>query len=274
VEEVGMKIEIYWDSLFLMNMLINWGVLKLLQKRFAISANNIRMGIASFVGGVAYVIVLICWEGNGICQLLATLCSVVLVACIYLEKRKRWLLKKVCIYGLLYTFVISGVLRVVLKQFQHMWRRTVSAEWILIGVFLCVKIGEWYIEREQKEKRRSLHSVILESAGAQISVKALLDTGNRLVEPISGKPVCIVDEEILAKLTLENPLFFRAIPFRSVGCEHGMVYGVQIPKIHIEEEGKTYIITDVVCAGTGHKLSARNEYQMIIHPGVLVEKNK
>jgi hypothetical protein len=116
--------------------------------------------------------------------------------------------------------------------------------------------------------------VILESAGAQISVKALLDTGNRLVEPISGKPVCIVDEEILAKLTLENPLFFRAIPFRSVGCEHGMVYGVQIPKIHIEEEGKTYIITDVVCAGTGHKLSARNEYQMIIHPGILVGKNK
>ena len=126
--------------------------------------------------------------------------------------------------------------------------------------------------KEHKKKKRSLRSVILESAGVQISVRALLDTGNRLVEPISGKPVCIVDEEILAKLTLENPLFFRAIPFRSVGCEKGMVYGVQIPKVHIEEEGRTYTVMDVICAGIGHKLSARNEYQMIIHPEVLIEE--
>ncbi len=267
-----MKVEIYWDSLFLMNVLINWGVLKLLQKRFTIPVNNIRIGTATFIGGAAYVIVIIGWKENALCQLLATLCSVVLMVCIFLGKRKRWLFRKVFLYGLLYTFVISGVLRVILKQWQRMWRRIVTVEWILIGVFICVKMGGWYIERERRDKKRNLHSVILESAGAQISVKALLDTGNRLVEPISGKPVCIVDEEILSKLTLENPLFFRAIPFRSVGCDQGMIYGVQIPKVHIEDEGKIYIVTDVVCAGIRHKLSARNEYQMIIHPGVLVEE--
>ena len=267
-----MKVEIYWDSLIVVNMLINWGVLRLLKKKFAIPANNLRMGVSAFIGGGTYVAVLIWFQKSVLCQMMASLCSVVLMSGIFLGKRKRWLIGKVLICGMAYTFMISGVLRVVLKQWQGIWGRTIAAEWVLIGVFVCVKIGVWYIEKDRKDKKRSLRTVVLESAGVQISVKALLDTGNRLVEPISGKPVCIVDEEVLAKITLENPLFFRAIPFRSVGCERGMVYGVQIPKIHIEDEGKTHIVTNVVCAGIGHKLSARNEYQMIIHPGVFMEE--
>lgn len=267
-----MKVEVYWDSLFLMNMLINWGVLRLLQKRFTIPANRLRMGAAAYIGGGTYVVILMCFQRNVLCQLLAILCSIVLMGVIFLGERKRWLLKKVLICGFVYTFIISGVLRVVLKQYERIRGKIISAEWILIGIFFCVKVGLWYIERERKKEKRSLRTVMLESAGIQISVKALLDTGNRLVEPISGKPVCIVDEEVLAKLTLENPLFFRAIPFRSVGCEQGMVYGVQIPKVHIEDEGKTYSVSNVICAGIGHKLSARNEYQMIIHPGVLMEE--
>lgn len=272
MKEVRMKVEIYWDSLFVMNVLINWGILELLKKKFSLSANIVRIVLTAFVGACIYLTVLIYFRKSALCQLSAVLCSMVLMGIILLGKRARRFLGKILVYGCMYSLIISGVLRVLLKHGQSIWGRDISVEWILTGVFVCVKAGLWYMEKEHKNKKRSLCSVTLESSGVRISVKALLDTGNRLVEPISKKPVCIVDEEILAKLTLENPLFFRAIPFRSVGCEKGMVYGVQIPKVHIEDEGKTYIVTDVICAGIGHKLSARNEYQMIIHPEVLMEE--
>lgn len=267
-----MKVEIYWDSLYLMNMLINWGILELLKKKFSLSASTVRMGLAASFGGMIYLVVLMYFTKSLLCQLVAMLCSLFLMGVIVLKKRKRRLLGKVLVYGLMYSFVISGVLRVIFKQCQRIWGRNISIAWIMAGIFLCVKTGIWYIGKELKQKRRSLCDVILESAGVQIRVKALLDTGNRLAEPISGKPVCIVDEEVLAKLTLENSLFFRAIPFRSIGCEKGMIYGVQIPKVHIEDGENMYVVTNVICAGIGNKLSARNEYQMIIHPEVLIEE--
>ena len=87
-----MKVEVYWDSLFLMNMLINWWVLELLKNKFALSANGVRMGSSAFIGGGIYVVILMYCGKNALCQLPATLCSVVLMGIIILGKRKRKLL--------------------------------------------------------------------------------------------------------------------------------------------------------------------------------------
>ena len=114
----------------------------------------------------------------------------------------------------------------------------------------------------------------MESAGKKVPVLALLDTGNSLKEPISGEPVCLMEEELLAKITLENPLFLRAIPYRSVGCEQGMLYGVKIPKLEIYTDETCYVADDVICAGVGHKLSTKGAYQMILHPALLAEENR
>lgn len=268
-----MKVQIYWDSLFLMNLLINWGVLKLLQKRFALGAMKVRIWLAAFLGGSTYMITFVCCQKSTLWQLFATLSSVVLMVYIVLGKKKQRFAGKALLWGLMYSFIISGVLRVVFKQYRFIRGGQIALEFVLVGVLICVKIGTWYVEKNMGKQKRSICTVTLESAGTQITLKALLDTGNRLIEPISGKPVCIVEEEVLARLTLENALFFRAIPFRSVGCERGMLYGVQIPKIRIEHETNTYVVNDIVCAGIGNKLSAKNEYQMIVHPDLIIEKN-
>ena len=267
-----MKVQIYWDSLFLMNLLINWGVLKLLQRRFALGAIEVRIWLASLVGGSTYIVVFICFSQNVLWQLFATLSSVVLMVCIVLGKDKHRLVGKAFRWGMLYSFIISGILRVVLKQYRSIWGGEVAIEFILVGVLLCVKIGMWYIEKDRGKQKRSICTVTLESAGTTTTIKALMDTGNRLIEPISGKPVCIVEEDVLMRLPLEKSSFFRAIPFRSVGCERGILYGVQIPKVRIEDEKSTYVVNDIVCAGIGDKLSAKSEYQMIVHPDLIIEQ--
>ena len=128
--------------------------------------------------------------------------------------------------------------------------------------------------KKAKTADKNMCKAVIQSSGTKTTIVALVDTGNSLVEPISKKPVSIVEEEILAKITLENPLFLRAIPYRSVGCESGTLYGVEIPEIRIFMENTSYVAKNIICAGAPHKLSTKGAYQMILHPALLTEENR
>ena len=175
--------------------------------------------------------------------------------------------------GFAYCFIIAGILRAVFYKWQLFAGREITVFAILAGIYLCVRVGKWCIRKNKNTEKRSLCKVIIESAGVQTMVTALIDTGNSLTEPVSKRPVCLMEEELLARITLENPLFLRAIPFRSVGCEQGLLYGVQIPKLIITCDEDTYVAMDVICAGVGHRLSSGHAYQMILHPALVTKDN-
>ena len=59
-------------------------------------------------------------------------------------------------------------------------------------------------------------TVIVFHRGKQARFRALIDTGNRLREPMSGLPVLIVEEELLAGLDLARERF-RSVPFGGLG---------------------------------------------------------
>lgn len=56
-----------------------------------------------------------------------------------------------------------------------------------------------FLSSKRKDSAR-LYEAVLIRKERSAAVLALLDSGNSLREPISGKPVCIVEEEILEKL--------------------------------------------------------------------------
>lgn len=266
-----MKIEIYLDSLFFLNLMINMGILRLLQHKFSLEQSGLRMFAAAVLGAATYIGLFLVPVKTFLWQLAAMAGSLPVMVCIILPRRKRRFWAGMIGWGMAYSFIIAGVLRAVLFKWQLFSGREITLFSVLLGVFVCVRVGLWYLQKQRENRHKSLCKVILESAGTKIEVVALVDTGNSLTEPLSHKPVCLIEEDLLAKITLENPLFLRAIPFRSVGCEHGMLYGVLVPKITILSEEKTIVATDVICAGVGHRLSSKNVYQMILHPALVSE---
>lgn len=97
--------------------------------------------------------------------------------------------------------------------------------------FACLAIG----------KRRELIPVELTYGNQTLHLTALRDTGNTLRDPVSGKPVLIVDAEIAQKLTgldrtaLGDPVAalstrpgLRLIPYRTIG-NTGFLLAVSIP---------------------------------------------
>lgn len=266
-----MKIEIYLDSLFFLNLMINLGILNLLKHKYALEDVKARIFTAAAIGAATYVLLFFIPFKSVLWQFIAIGISVPFMIVIVLPKRKRRYLGKMIGWGFVYSFVVAGVLRAVFYKWQLFNGMEITLPGVLAGVYICVQAGIWCIRQAKSNSKKSLCTVTMESAGVQMAVTALIDTGNSLVEPLSRKPVCLVEEELLARITLENPLFLRAIPFRSVGCEQGMLYGVEIPKLIISSEEDTYVVTDVICAGVSHRLSAKNAYQMILHPDLVAK---
>ena len=281
-----MKIEIYLDTLFFMNLIINLWILLLLRRRFSLETKGYRMFGAAGLGAAVYISLFLVPSfqvpvflqtfmpvESILLQFIALIISIPTMAVILLPKRKRYLWRKVIVQGFIYSFVIAGVLRAVFFKWRIFAGREISFFAILFGVYICVQIGGLCIQKGRQFGRKSICRAVINSAGRQTGVKALLDTGNSLLEPISKKPVCLVEEELLARITLENPLFYRAIPFRSVGCEQGILYGVEIPELTIVDGEQCYRALNVICAGVPHKLSHKNAYQMILHPALCTEEN-
>lgn len=96
--------------------------------------------------------------------------------------------------------------------------------------------------------------------GKEKQVKALIDTGNLLKEPITGVPVIIVEKnelfeifpnhllknlekiikgDISEELNIDEYISkFRVIPFMSLGKENGMLLGIKTDKVIIQTEEK------------------------------------
>lgn len=82
----------------------------------------------------------------------------------------------------------------------------------------------------------------------QLQLTALHDTGNTLLDPVTGKPVLVVGAEVAQQLTgltqqqLRSPVSvlqqapvpgLRLIPYRSVGQPAGMLLALRFPQVRI-----------------------------------------
>lgn len=147
------------------------------------------------------------------------------------------------------------------------------------GLFLTLTAGALsylamrvVIRQFMKRREDSLRTVrvYVPSLGQEIRIKALVDTGNHLSDPISGAPVSIVSVEIarcMASCLSQEK--FHAVPYRSVGKKSGILSAYELPEVLIEEAGETLKREHVIVAVCDTGISKDSDYQMILHPGLL-----
>lgn len=103
--------------------------------------------------------------------------------------------------------------------------------------------------------------------GREAVVQALVDTGNSLYEPISHKPVSIIEKQAMeAVFAGVCPAGFRAIPFHSLGKAHGILNGYELTELIIFGENEKIKIERPMVGLFDGNLSAGAAYQMILHP--------
>lgn len=132
--------------------------------------------------------------------------------------------------------------------------------------------------------------------GDTASVKALLDTGNFLKEPITGVPVVIVEanslKSILPMHLLDNikPIIdgkqeidsdlddflpkLRVIPFSSLGKQNGMLLGIKPDYLIVKMQDEEIKIKDVVIGLYEGSLTKDGKYNSLISLELLEGREK
>lgn len=143
---------------------------------------------------------------------------------------------------------------------------------VMFFIVLIILLVSPYVFRyinEFRQRLRTVFQVTLYLEGKCIVVKGLLDTGNHLKEPISNKPVIIVEQkvmdEIMTKDLLEYDTRVKIIPYRSLGKEDGTMCGIVLDELMVEVNEERHSHINVIACLYKGTLSSKKDYQVILH---------
>jgi stage II sporulation protein GA (sporulation sigma-E factor processing peptidase) len=151
-----------------------------------------------------------------------------------------------------------------------------------------------YRLRESARQAGGLYPARLVFAEHVIELVGLVDTGNHLRDPVTRKPVCLVDARVLASVLpdalrqaverdadllaaleqVDDPGWygrFALVPFRGAGGAQQMAVAVRPDRIEFGRGGTWRPGADCLVALYPGELSSEHEFQAILHTAVITE---
>lgn len=266
-----MYYEIFIDVFFLTNMVLDYFLLRIINQLMKCSATHFRSWLGSILGALG-VSLLIIWPGKHI--LLNTILVHVVINTIMVKfgcKINHW---RRLIQGILLlyaaSFLCGGMLLIL--------RRYIGAQGLLTFLFLStisylLITAGIQVYTYLKKRNSHIYEVVLYASGKQKKVKGLYDTGNRLTDPFNRKPVSIVDKSVAAELFPEEAVMEQYkphyIPFKSVGCDHGVILTVTLDYLYLRGEGTDLVIHQPMIAWALDNGLLSKDYQMILNPDLI-----
>ena len=300
-----MKPVVYIDILFLTNFLINILLLYLSGKLTALKMNVGRIFLASAFGALYSSLMFfpnlsICYSGLG-----KFLSSLAIVSIAYNIKGIKLYIKALGVFyvitlcfggGVFALFYLSGVgarlggtVRNGVIYFNLPWQflfASIALSYIIIS-------GVWQTLFFKGVKSDNCIDLIISHQNRQVKVRALLDTGNSLCDPISNSPVIVTEytklKEILpepftkavengavnpenancmAELALLNKL--RIIPYSSLGRQCGMLLGFRPDSVTADINESMREIENAVIGICNVPLSREGDFQALVNPEAII----
>lgn len=200
-------------------------------------------------------------------------------------------------YFYLISFLLSGIhwgIDSINQRFFHFemtywWRFCLH----LTIIFVLGELG-WGIIHRRIWEEICLYPIKIGWGNDQLDLTALLDTGNRLHDPLTKVPVIIVELNKIKHLlpqefieTIQNiqsgdfkvgwnlPDFWeerlRILPFNSIEKEHGILIGFRPDRLIVQQKQKEVINQNVVVGLCQRDLSPEGAFHALIPPSVLKE---
>ncbi|BDG60749.1 sigma-E processing peptidase SpoIIGA [Caldinitratiruptor microaerophilus] len=158
---------------------------------------------------------------------------------------------------------------------------------ILAGAALVLAGGRLVLDsaRVWRRARPDLVALRVAVGGEQVTVRALVDTGNRLHDPAGGVPVVVAERRALAPLLppalrvhpLDDPAGaaaalpaawarrVRLVPFRSLGTPSGLLIAIRPDRLEVQGWSRAALV-----ALTPEPLDPAGRFQALV-PGALLE---
>lgn len=281
-----MQYTVYVDVLFLVNLVMDYVLLWAVCAVMGLPRKKMRLGLAAALGaGWVCVIAIFSLPPTleGVLTWLGISSLMVWIAC--RPRKFSDLLNRLSVLYLV-AFLAGGGLNIIyfhtsvgvyLKQVILGIRKADSSGMgvILGGIAMTLAVTKILNTMEkQKKRRKNRYTAELYFGERRVLVDGFIDTGNRLKEPITGKIVHILQEDVAASLMSgeDKPMSFL-VPYRAVGTESGLLTAIRIDRMELvaEDESRTVIMRPLFGLYQG-KLSSNDEYQLILHAETKTEQ--
>ena len=114
--------------------------------------------------------------------------------------------------------------------------------------------------------QKGIFQVELIQTGKRLRIKGLYDSGNRLIDPYTGKGVHIVSRRVLEECKQEiTPVY---VPYHALGNENGMLAVYYIDELIVEGEKGRSILQNCPVGVTKDNLFEGKNYEMILNEEV------
>jgi len=168
--------------------------------------------------------------------------------------------------------------------------------WLLVAVaaaIVLVKYGVGFVKRNFLNSFFSV-PVIVRFGDKKVSARALIDTGNQLKDPLTQKPVMIMEYDLVKNIlpsgvskafsegndvNLEGIVAsmgdthwasrVRIIPFTSIGKYRGMLIGLRPDEVVVITNDGLVRLKDIIVGIYHKRLSPEGAYRALLHPDIL-----
>lgn len=288
---------IYIDVVLIENLIMNYIILLATGIILKIKIKHLRLITASLIGAIytilTYVITIQIYSNFFLKFILSMM--IIYVAYNPPNVKKMW---KYLLVFYLTSFVFGGaafaLIYIVKPQDILMKNGLFLGTYPLKNVVLAGIVGfisvttTFKIVKNKITKKDIYKEIKIEMNGKQIHLNAMLDTGNMLKDPITGKPVIVVEKiilyEILPKELLDNLekilggelenisenikdkyiKKLKFIPFSSLGRQNGMLVGIKPDFVEIVEEQKTQKRNDIIIGIYEKSLTKDGRYRALM----------
>ncbi len=293
---------VYIDVLFVINVMIDGMLLWCSTKIAGVRTKWWRIWIAAIVGGI-YAVCIFFPQLSPMYVLIAKVAVSVIMVCIaFWVKTWRELLRAILIFyvtsflfgggitGLIYFTGLGSDLGTVVSNgsiyFNLPWKLLlVTAAAVLFTVTVVVKYLKSFLMRQGL-----LGKLRITYGEKTAQTDVLLDTGNQLKDPLTGRAVAVVElcrlrallppevytlfeqyhvEELYEQLSYDWTTRLRMIPYSGVGVENGMLIGITPDKVEIGSPQQGYRECQCIIAMYPGKLKHANGSGGIVNPSLL-----
>ncbi len=275
-----MYYEFYIDVYFLENLVMNYLILRMTGKAEKCACAVWRTIASSVLGAVCACAIAVApvHRMAFLSVTLSFLYGVAMVAVSYGAYGWDTVMRTVTVFYL--SALLLGAIWQLLERYLHM------------SFFAAMPVGYvgaravFTVWQRRKNRAQYVYEVTITEKGKTVSVKGLMDSGNQLVMPGTGKPVQIVDFQVACALLsakeieeLECMLRLRAsgessgrftyIPYHSIGKERGILPVMTLDSVRIKHGESVWNTKKVAAAISKTAVSYGGEYQMILHPQII-----
>lgn len=263
---------VYVDVVFVLNLIIDYLLLYMTGKMIKSNASKIIIACGAAVGAF-YTVLMLCVDYGFFSSLPCKLVFSALLVRITFGKMpfKGFMRAMVMFYFVNFAFC-GGI-------YASAAMLGMSNKLLTFGIFTFYSVISYIILTLAARHRRSVLQkqkikLIVSLNNFEKEVDCIVDTGNSLYAPFSGKPVIVAEKNELKGLLPDNFPQSRdvkpiMIPFRSVGCDKGVIYGFTPDNAYIIHKGEKKRVQKVVIGLYEGNLSADGNYKGLINPSLI-----